>query len=90
MYAFSRAKNLINEYDARIAVDFIYNRRKNNRDFVITQSSNVIQLLTIFIMQASKKRDRFVKIAIIIFIVTPKQASQASVTRRSERLMLIQ
>ena len=41
-------------------------------------------------MQASKKRDKFIKIIIIIFIIISKQASQTFVTRRNKKFMLTQ
>ena len=78
MHALSRAKNLINEYNARIVADPIYNRRKNNKESVITLSFIINQFLiinSVFITQASKKRDKLIKIIIIL-----KQASQASIT----------
>ena len=88
MHALSRAKNLINEYDARIIADSIYNRRKNNREPVITSSSVIDQFLIInpaSIMQAPKKRDRSVKITTVVFKII---STQTFTTRRNERFMI--
>ena len=82
----------MNEYNTRIIADSIYNRRKNNKKPVITLLSVINQFLiiTISIMQAPKKRDRFIKFTIIIFTIISKQTFQTSVTRRNERLMITQ
>ena len=88
MYTLLRVKDFINEYNARIVVDFIYNRRKNNREPIITLLFVINEFLVInliFITQTPKKRGKSIKIIIksLINIFT-------SITRRSERLILIQ
>ena len=71
----------MNKCDARIAADPIYNRRKNNRDSVITSLVVIDQFLiinSVLNMQASKKRGKSIKVFTII------------ATRRSERFILTQ